>query len=67
MTERISATINGKLFTGEVPAEELLLDFLRDRLGLTGAKQSCEVRSPTSQDGTSLVSASIATQVHTSP
>ena len=44
MTERISATINGKAFTGEVPAEELLLDFLRDRLGLTGAKQSCEVQ-----------------------
>ena len=32
MTERISATINGKAFTGEVPAEKLLLDFLRDRL-----------------------------------
>ena len=44
MTERISATINGKPFTGEVPAEELLLDFLRDRLGLTGTKQSCEVQ-----------------------
>ena len=44
MTERISATINGKPFTGDVPAEELLLDFLRDRLGLTGAKQSCEVQ-----------------------
>ena len=27
-----------------MPAEELLLDFLRDRLGLTGAKQSCEVQ-----------------------
>jgi aerobic-type carbon monoxide dehydrogenase small subunit (CoxS/CutS family) len=44
MTERISATINGEPFTGEVPAEELLLDFLRDRLGLTGTKQSCEVQ-----------------------
>jgi carbon-monoxide dehydrogenase small subunit len=44
MTERISATINGRPFTGEVPAEDLLLDFLRDRLGLTGTKQSCEVQ-----------------------
>ena len=44
MTEPVRATINGKPFTGDVPAEELLLDFLRDRLGLTGAKQSCEVQ-----------------------
>ena len=44
MTEQVSATINGKPFAGEVPAEELLLDFLRDRLGLTGTKQSCEVQ-----------------------
>jgi aerobic-type carbon monoxide dehydrogenase small subunit (CoxS/CutS family) len=44
MSEPISATINGARFEGEVPAEELLLDFLRDRLGLTGAKQSCEVQ-----------------------
>ncbi len=44
MTETVRATINGKPFTGEVPAEELLLDFLRDRLGLTGTKQSCEVQ-----------------------
>jgi aerobic carbon-monoxide dehydrogenase small subunit len=42
-TERISATVNGTAFQGEVAPEELLLDFLRDRLGLTGAKQSCEV------------------------
>jgi carbon-monoxide dehydrogenase small subunit len=44
MTERISATINGARFAGEVPPQELLLDFLRDRLGLTGTKQSCEVQ-----------------------
>ena len=37
MTETVRATINGKPFTGDVPAEELLLDFLRDRLRLTGA------------------------------
>jgi carbon-monoxide dehydrogenase small subunit len=41
---QVSATINGAPFSGEVPAEELLLDFLRDRLGLTGTKQSCEVQ-----------------------
>ena len=44
MTERVSATVNGVSFAGDVAAEELLLDFLRDRLGLTGTKQSCEVQ-----------------------
>jgi aerobic carbon-monoxide dehydrogenase small subunit len=44
MTEAITATINGARFEGEVPPQELLLDFLRDRLGLTGTKQSCEVQ-----------------------
>jgi len=44
MTEMVRATINGKPYAGEVPPEELLLDFLRDRLGLTGTKQSCEVQ-----------------------
>ena len=44
MTEMVRATINGKPYAGQVPAEELLFDFLRDRLGLTGTKQSCEVQ-----------------------
>jgi aerobic carbon-monoxide dehydrogenase small subunit len=44
MTVSISATVNGAPFTGHVAPEELLLDFLRDRLGLTGVKQSCEVQ-----------------------
>jgi carbon-monoxide dehydrogenase small subunit len=44
MTEPVHATINGAHFEGEVAPEELLLDFLRDRLGLTGTKQSCEVQ-----------------------
>ena len=43
MTEQISAVINGKPFEGRVAANELLLDFLREELGLTGVKQSCEV------------------------
>jgi aerobic carbon-monoxide dehydrogenase small subunit len=44
MTERVHATINGARFEGEVAPQDLLLDFLRDRLGLTGTKQSCEVQ-----------------------
>jgi aerobic carbon-monoxide dehydrogenase small subunit len=44
MTERVRATINGAGFEGEVVPHELLLDFLRDDLGLTGTKQSCEVQ-----------------------
>ncbi len=44
MTEGVHATINGARFDGEVAPQELLLDFLRDRLGLTGTKQSCEVQ-----------------------
>ena len=44
MTERIAAWVNGKPFTGPVAANELLIDFLRERLGLTGVKQSCEVQ-----------------------
>jgi aerobic carbon-monoxide dehydrogenase small subunit len=44
MMEHLHATINGSPFEGDVPAQELLLDFLRERLGLTGTKQSCEVQ-----------------------
>jgi aerobic-type carbon monoxide dehydrogenase small subunit (CoxS/CutS family) len=44
MTEPVRATINGRRFEGEVAPQELLLDFLREELGLTGTKQSCEVQ-----------------------
>ena len=44
MTQRVQATVNGGHFEGEVAPQELLLDVLRDRLGLTGTKQSCEVQ-----------------------
>lgn len=44
MTEVIAAVINGQHFEGSVAANELLIDFLRDQLGLTGVKQSCEVQ-----------------------
>ena len=38
----ISCTINGKRWSGRAAVEEILLDLLRDRLGLTGTKRSCE-------------------------
>jgi aerobic-type carbon monoxide dehydrogenase small subunit (CoxS/CutS family) len=38
----LSLTVNGEPWTGSVPAEETLLEFLRQRLGLTGTKRSCE-------------------------
>jgi carbon-monoxide dehydrogenase small subunit len=38
----IETTVNGTAWKGDVPAEEVLLDFLRYRLKLTGAKRSCE-------------------------
>lgn len=42
--EPISAVINGKPFRSTVAAHELLIDFLRDEVGLTGVKQSCDVQ-----------------------
>src|SRR5438128_5760475 len=38
----LSLTVNGRRWSGEVPVEETLLEFLRGRLGLTGTKRSCE-------------------------
>ncbi len=40
----IALSVNGAAVARDVPPEELLLDFLRDSLGLTGAKKSCEVQ-----------------------
>ncbi|HEY2987598.1 MAG TPA: (2Fe-2S)-binding protein [Candidatus Binatia bacterium] len=40
----VSFTVNGKLYELEVEPHELLLDVIRDRLGLTGAKRSCDVQ-----------------------
>jgi aerobic-type carbon monoxide dehydrogenase small subunit (CoxS/CutS family) len=40
----ISLSINGREIAREVEPQELLLDFLRDSLGLTGAKRSCDVQ-----------------------
>lgn len=40
----LSFTLNGRGVTLEVPAHALLLDVLRDRLGLKGAKRSCDIQ-----------------------
>lgn len=41
---RVTMRVNGLDRELTVPAQELLLDTLRDRLGLTGAKRSCDVQ-----------------------
>ena len=40
----ISLRVNGEEAELTVEPQELLLDILRDRLGLTGAKRSCDVQ-----------------------
>jgi aerobic-type carbon monoxide dehydrogenase small subunit (CoxS/CutS family) len=40
----IALSVNGTSVARDVAPQELLLDFLRDSLGLTGAKKSCEVQ-----------------------
>lgn len=40
----VSLTVNGSLRELEVEPHELLLDVVRDRLGLTGVKRSCDVQ-----------------------
>ncbi|HEX3454385.1 MAG TPA: (2Fe-2S)-binding protein [Gaiellaceae bacterium] len=40
----IALSVNGDPVARDVAPQELLLDFLRDSLGLTGAKKSCEVQ-----------------------
>jgi aerobic-type carbon monoxide dehydrogenase small subunit (CoxS/CutS family) len=37
-------TVNGREVHASIEPHELLLDFLRERLGLTGAKRSCDVQ-----------------------
>jgi carbon-monoxide dehydrogenase small subunit len=43
-TISLSLAVNGKTYELEVEPHELLLDVVRDRLGLTGAKRSCDVQ-----------------------
>ena len=38
----ISLTVNGKMYRAEVEPRLLLVDFLRDTLGLTGTKSGCD-------------------------
>lgn len=40
----IALSVNGRGLSREVEPQELLLDFLRDRLSLTGSKRSCDVQ-----------------------
>jgi aerobic-type carbon monoxide dehydrogenase small subunit (CoxS/CutS family) len=40
----VELTVNGRSVVRDVPANELLIDFLRERLGLTGVKRSCDVQ-----------------------
>src|SRR5579864_7172589 len=40
----ISLTVNGEVVRRTIEPQEFLLDFLRDRLGLTAAKRSCDVQ-----------------------
>jgi aerobic-type carbon monoxide dehydrogenase small subunit (CoxS/CutS family) len=41
---QIAPVVNGRLVQADVEPQELLLDFVRDRLRLTGAKRSCDVQ-----------------------
>ena len=41
MKKKIRFTLNGKSMTLEVPAHRLLLDLLRDEIGMTGTKEGC--------------------------
>jgi carbon-monoxide dehydrogenase small subunit len=41
---RLESSVNGRPVVREIAPQTLLLDFVRDELGLTGAKRSCEVQ-----------------------
>ena len=41
MNKKIKLTVNGESLELEVPAKKLLIDLLRDDLGLTGTKVGC--------------------------
>jgi len=41
---RLELQVNERPVVREIEPHELLLDFLRERLGLTGAKRSCELQ-----------------------
>ena len=41
---RLEVEVNGRPVVRDIAPQELLLDVLRDRLGLTGAKRSCDTQ-----------------------
>jgi aerobic-type carbon monoxide dehydrogenase small subunit (CoxS/CutS family) len=41
---RLELEVNGRPVVREIDPQELLLDVLRERLGLTGAKRSCDTQ-----------------------
>src|SRR5574341_893276 len=41
MNKKIQFTLNGKSMSSEVPTQRLLLDLLRDEIGMTGTKEGC--------------------------
>ena len=41
MNKQIQITLNGKSVSREVPTHRLLLDLLRDEIGMTGTKEGC--------------------------
>ncbi len=45
MSNKISVSVNGKSYSGEVEARTLLSDFLRDHLSLTGTHIGCDTSS----------------------
>jgi aerobic-type carbon monoxide dehydrogenase small subunit (CoxS/CutS family) len=42
---KLELLVNGRPVVREIEPQELLLDVLRERLGLTGAKRSCDVQA----------------------
>jgi len=40
----LACSVNGREVVRDLAPQDLLLDFLRDSLGLTGAKRSCDVQ-----------------------
>ena len=43
-TIQLQMTVNGRAVELEIEPREMLLDVVRDRLGLTGAKRSCDLQ-----------------------
>jgi aerobic-type carbon monoxide dehydrogenase small subunit (CoxS/CutS family) len=42
-THQLRFTVNGTSYERSVPAQRLLIDLLRDELGLTGTKEGCSI------------------------